>query len=307
MRAPLTMLVLQISGSNGLVPASLPTFHGAASSKPLEHSMGFRSNLQKMADKLNLPKTRDQPSDGHLSFVASEAEEKKAGSSSAPNLEALSNSLAEASQWLEKTVESGEQQVQGGVAGFQALIGGLFGGNIDTSDAGLEKMFSSMDANGSGKLSEAEMKAAIMKVYGNSGLVVDEAAFKTMMRAADTNRDGKVDLEEFKVMMRAGPEVASSSPADVISGNEQLQDVLESARALIAQAEAQQQQLFQDVGSSVDSLKSAAVAAATPKPETPRTLVGAVGVEYKALLPYVNSKCPSPRYCIHSSLPPASL
>ena len=91
----------------------------------------------------------------------------------------------------------------GGVAGFQSLMGGMFGANIDKSDAGLEAMFKTMDADGSGKVSEAEMKEAIMKVYGEA---LDEAVLKTMMTSADTNNDGEVDLDEFKTIMRAGPD-----------------------------------------------------------------------------------------------------
>ena len=282
----------------------------------------IKDKTQRALDKLNLPKTRDMPSDGHLSFLADEDEE-----TATPNLEALSNSLAEARSWLETNgANDVVEQMQDGVAGFQSLIGGLFGGDTDQSDAGLEKMFNSMDEDRSGTLSETEMKAAINKVYGQSGLVVDESAFRTMMRAADTNNDGEVDLEEFKAMMRAGPE--APNPVDAIAKNEQLQDVLDSARALIAQAEAQQQQLLEDfgssveavgeavgssaaavgeaVGSSVDEFKSAAVAATAPKIVNPRTIVGAVGVEYKSLLPYVNSNCVCPLLPPHASSRPPS-
>jgi len=91
----------------------------------------------------------------------------------------------------------------GGAVGFQSLMGGLFGANIDKSDAGLEAMFKTMDADGSGKVSEEEMKAAITKVYGEA---LPEDTLKTMMDSADTNKDGEVDLDEFKTIMRAGPD-----------------------------------------------------------------------------------------------------
>lgn len=90
----------------------------------------------------------------------------------------------------------------GSVAGFQSLVGGMFG-NVDKSDAGLEAMFKSMDADGSGKVSEEEMKAAILKVYGEG---LKDEILKEMMKAADTNNDGEVDLDEFKTIMRAGPD-----------------------------------------------------------------------------------------------------
>ena len=86
----------------------------------------------------------------------------------------------------------------GAAAGFQAAMG-----VADKSDKGLEKAFKSVDADGSGKISDAEMKAHIKKTYGEA---LDEKMVKEMMTKADTNKDGEVDLEEFKVIMRAGPE-----------------------------------------------------------------------------------------------------
>ena len=73
----------------------------------------IKDKTQRALDKLNLPKTRDVPSDGHLSFVSKEAEEQE---SSAPDLKALSSSLAEARSWLETTGASVDEQVQGGVS-----------------------------------------------------------------------------------------------------------------------------------------------------------------------------------------------
>merc|ERR1719409_700598 len=73
----------------------------------------------------------------------------------------------------------------GAVAGFQTMIGGMFGA-VDKSDAALEKMFKEMDADGSGKVSEDEMKAAIQKVYGEA---LKDDMLKEMMKAADTNND----------------------------------------------------------------------------------------------------------------------
>ena len=86
----------------------------------------------------------------------------------------------------------------GAAAGFQAAMG-----VADKSDKGLEKAFKSVDADGSGKISDAEMKAHIKKTYGEA---LDDKMVKEMMAKADTNKDGEVDLEEFKVIMRAGPE-----------------------------------------------------------------------------------------------------
>ena len=48
-------------------------------------------------------------------------------------------------------------------AGFQSVVGGLFGDAADTSDEGLEKMFNSIDKDSSGKISDAEMKESIKK------------------------------------------------------------------------------------------------------------------------------------------------
>jgi len=89
----------------------------------------------------------------------------------------------------------------GAAAGFQSIFDGF--GAIDKSDEGLAKLFASVDSDGSGKISEEEMKAAIAKAYGKA---LDDKVLKEMMAAADTNNDGEIDLEEFKVIMRAGPE-----------------------------------------------------------------------------------------------------
>jgi len=114
--------------------------------------------------------------------------------SQASLLDVASNSVSE----ITSTVTTA-----GGAVGFQSLMGGLFGANVDKSDAGLEAMFKTMDADGSGKVSEEEMKAAITKVYGEA---LPEDTLKTMMDSADTNKDGEVDLDEFKTIMRAGPD-----------------------------------------------------------------------------------------------------
>ena len=75
----------------------------------------------------------------------------------------------------------------GAAAGFQSI----FGADIDKSDEGLEKAFKDVDTDGSGKISEDEMKAAIEKMYGKA---LDDKVLKEMMAAADTNNDGEIDV-----------------------------------------------------------------------------------------------------------------
>jgi hypothetical protein len=91
----------------------------------------------------------------------------------------------------------------GVTAGFQSVMGAMMGGEIDTSDEGLEKLFKEIDDDSSGKISEEEMKIAITKLYGKE---LDDKLIKDMMTAADTDKDGQVDIDEFKTIMRAGPE-----------------------------------------------------------------------------------------------------
>jgi len=120
---------------------------------------------------------------------------------------------AEGTKSVTSTVGSGVGFVTGGVAdafeklgaaaGFQAMMGGVFGGDIDKSDEGLAKLFASVDTDGSGKISEVEMKEAVAKAYGKP---LEEDVFQKMMKTADTDGDGEIDLEEFKVIMRAGPD-----------------------------------------------------------------------------------------------------
>lgn len=80
---------------------------------------------------------------------------------------------------------------------------GAFG--IDTSDEALERHFNAVDRDGSGKISEKEMKAALVGAYGK-GRTLSDALLREMMDTADTNRDGEVDLGEFKIIMRSGPD-----------------------------------------------------------------------------------------------------
>ena len=85
------------------------------------------------------------------------------------------------------------------VAKWQGMRGAF---KVDKSDAGLERMFRSVDTDGSGKISEEEMRAAIKKVYGEA---TEDETVTEMMMAADTDNDGVIDLNEFKIIMRAGP------------------------------------------------------------------------------------------------------
>lgn len=96
----------------------------------------------------------------------------------------------------------------GGKAGFQAVMVG-FGVSVDTTDAGLEKLFKELDADGSGKIDESEMTKAILKVFGKD---LEPKFVSEMMTSADTNKDGEIDLEEFKLIMRAGPKEKQGTP-----------------------------------------------------------------------------------------------
>ena len=81
----------------------------------------------------------------------------------------------------------------GAAAGFQSIFDGF--GAIDKSDEGLAKLFASVDTDGSGKISEDEMKKAIEKAYGKA---LDDKVLKEMMAAADTNNDGEIDVTAWR-------------------------------------------------------------------------------------------------------------
>ena len=105
---------------------------------------------------------------------------------------------------LEKTIET-----LGLAQGFQAV----FGEDIDKSDAGLEAAFAKVDADKSGKINAAEMKAYILSVY-EKGL--DDKSIGEMIATADTNNDGEIDLDEFKIIMRAGPKKSDGAIVGVV-------------------------------------------------------------------------------------------
>lgn len=91
----------------------------------------------------------------------------------------------------------------GASAALFTRVFGMGGETIDKSDAALASRFAEVDADGSGAISDNEMKAYMLSVYGPS---LDKKIVKTMMQMADTNGDGEVDLEEFKDFMRAMPD-----------------------------------------------------------------------------------------------------
>ena len=88
----------------------------------------------------------------------------------------------------------------GAKGGFQAVMAGFGGGSIDTSDAGLEKLFTQLDADEGGSISRDEIVEAITKLYG---VALDPSLVEQMMNAADTDNSGEIDLDEFKTIMRA--------------------------------------------------------------------------------------------------------
>lgn len=127
---------------------------------------------------------------------------KKADEMAAEGTKAVTNTVGSGVGFVTSGVSDAVEKL-GAAAGFQTMMGGIFGGEIDKTDEGLAKLFASVDTDGSGKISETEMKEAVAKAYGKE---LEEDVFKKMMSAADTDGDGEIDLEEFKVIMRAGPE-----------------------------------------------------------------------------------------------------
>ena len=71
---------------------------------------------------------------------------------------------------------------------------------IETSDAGLTRMFNSLDVHGNGYLDEFQMRGALCDAGCGPlrGPRINE-----MMEAADANGDGVIDLPEFKAIFRA--------------------------------------------------------------------------------------------------------
>jgi len=80
----------------------------------------------------------------------------------------------------------------------------FFKDKVDKSDAALAARFKAIDADKSGSISTAELRAYVLRVYPGA----DKSIVAVMMKAADTNKDGELDLTEFKTFMRAMPDRA---------------------------------------------------------------------------------------------------
>ena len=81
---------------------------------------------------------------------------------------------------------------------------------IDKSDAGLTRLFASLDIEGNGYLSEAQMRQALFEAGCGPlrGELINE-----MMDAADANGDGVIDLDEFKAIFVA-MDIMLGNPVD---------------------------------------------------------------------------------------------
>ena len=130
-----------------------------------------------------------------VSSVASARIEAVSSVASAP-IEAVSSVASAPLEVVSQTFEG-----LGAVSGFQSALSSLGGGSVDMSNAGLEKLFTQIDADGSGKISNDEMLQALSRKY--PGRDCDPSAITQMMAAADTDKDGEVSMDEFKAVMRA--------------------------------------------------------------------------------------------------------
>ena len=108
----------------------------------------------------------------------------------------------------------------GAVSGFQSAMAGLGDGSIDTSDAGLEKLFAEIDGDGSGSISNEEMFSALSKKYEK----LEQSVIEQMMDAADTDNDGEISIDEFKAIMRADPSPPAPPPRQLSRQSSQVSE-----------------------------------------------------------------------------------
>ena len=94
------------------------------------------------------------------------------------------------------------------------------------SDEALGELFSEIDVDSSGEISNEEMKGAITRFYGKD---VDPKVVQEMMSAADVDNDGEVSMREFKMIMRAGPK-RLGAVASVMTDPDAMRLVLKTAR-----------------------------------------------------------------------------
>jgi hypothetical protein len=132
-------------------------------------------------------------------------------------------------------------------AGFQVV----FGEDIDKSDAGLEVAFAKVDADKSGEIDVAEMKAYILSVYGTG---LNDSVICEMMATADVNKNGKINLEEFKTIMHAGPQKSEGAIGGAAAASAAAASAAAASAAAAAAAAAAA--LDAGVGATVGSVKA---------------------------------------------------
>ena len=132
-------------------------------------------------------------------------------------------------------------------AGFQVV----FGEDIDKSDAGLEGAFTKVDADKSGEIDVAEMKAYILSVYGTG---LHDSVICEMMATADVNKNGKISLDEFKTIMRAGPPKSEGAIGGAAAASAAAASAAAASAAAAAAAAAAA--LDAGVGATVGSVKA---------------------------------------------------
>ena len=84
-----------------------------------------------------------------------------------------------------------------GYMDYDELLTSRINRKLQSKEARLRKVFKALDLDDNGKISSAELKAALESVSAQSNMTIDKSQCDKLISEVDKNNDGEIDFEEF--------------------------------------------------------------------------------------------------------------